>query len=430
MGEHASAVQRGRASFHGAFRLVTHIGLEENTMKALSRTVCGIERSPIRVMLDSAAGFPDAIHLEIGQPDFPTPPHIIEAAVQAARYAYTGYTANSGMYELRQAVTVKLARENNLRVAPENVIVTIGAMEAVFASMAVLLDPGDEILIPDPGYGNFVMASSILNATPRRFPTIAEQSFAPDFEALEKMVTDRTRVMLINSPCNPTGGVYPESVMRQCLEFCQRHDLYLISDETYDRLVFEGTHFSPAQWDHEGRVVSLFTVSKTYSMTGWRVGYAVANDNIVAAMTKIQEPIVSCVNTVAQHAAIAALLGPQDCVHEMLEHYRRRRNLAVRMAEEQGLSVSYPHGAFYMLVDISEQPCGSTEFCQGLLKAEHVAMAPGCAFGDLCDRYVRISLCASEEALKEGITRLARYLHSTAEKPAVDVTCMKSILSA
>jgi aspartate aminotransferase/aminotransferase len=363
-------------------------------------------------MLDAAAVYPDAIHLEIGQPDFPTPPHVIEAAVRAARYAYTGYTANAGMYELREAVVVKLARENGLRVAPENVIITIGAMEAVYSAMAITLDPQDEILIPDPGYGNFVMASSLLHGKPRRFPTLPERDFAPDFDALEGLVNERTKMLLINSPCNPTGAVYTEQTLRACLDFCQRHDLYLLSDETYDRLVFEGEHISPAKWDTEGRVISTFTVSKTYSMTGWRVGYAVADERLIAAMVKIQEPIVSCVNTVAQHAAIAALLGPQDCVQEMLAHYRRRRDLAVRHAQEQGLTVSYPHGAFYMLVDISEQPYGSLDFCRGLLEAEHVALGPGCAFGELCDRYVRISLCASEEALTEGINRLARYLQA------------------
>ncbi|NLF74897.1 MAG: pyridoxal phosphate-dependent aminotransferase, partial [Chloroflexi bacterium] len=234
-------------------------------MKALSRTVCGIERSPIRTMLDSAARFPDAIHLEIGQPDFPTPSHIIEAAVRAARHEYTGYTANAGMKELREAAAVKLARENAMTVSHEEVIVTIGAMEAVFASMAVLLDPGDEVLLPDPGYGNFTMAAGILNATCRVYPTLADRDFAPDFDALETLVGSRTKAMLINSPSNPTGAVYSEAVLRRCLEFCQRHDLYLISDETYDRPVFEGEHISPARWDTEGRVVSIFTTSKTYS---------------------------------------------------------------------------------------------------------------------------------------------------------------------
>ena len=381
-------------------------------MKRLARTVSAMERSPIRCIFDQANGHADAIHLEIGQPDFATPAHVIEAAVEAARNAYTGYTANAGMDELRQAVVLKLARENKLSVQPGNIMITIGAMEAVFASMAVLLDPGDEILLPNPGYGNFYMAANVVHAVARAYPTLAAKGFVPDFEALEAMVTPRTRAMLICSPSNPTGAVYAEEVMRGCLDFCRRHDLYLISDETYDQLVFEGEHASPARWDTEGRVISIFSTSKTYSMTGWRVGYAVASTSIVAAMSKIQEPMVSCVNTVAQHAAIAALTGPQTCAQEMLTHYRRRRDLAVQIAQEQGLTIAYPHGAFYMLVDISGQPLGSQEFAQALLEAENVAVAPGCAFGSLCERYVRLSLCASDEALVEGIGRLARYLHA------------------
>jgi len=379
-------------------------------MKALSSAVSGMNRSPIRLMLDSAARYADAIHLEIGQPDFETPRHIVEAAVDAARHCYTGYTANAGLLELREAICGKLARENNLSVTPDHVIVTIGAMQAVFACLAVILDPGDEILLPDPGYGNFNMASRLLHGVVRAYPTIAEQSFVPDFEALEHMVTRRTKAMLVNSPSNPTGAVYSADVLRRCLEFCQRHDLYMISDETYDRLIYEGEHVSPAIWDSDGRVLSVFTLSKTYAMTGWRVGYAVASPEIVAAMTKIQEPVVSCVNTVAQHAAIAALNGPQDCVTEMLGHYRRRRDLAVYQAGRLGLQVSYPHGAFYLLVDVSAHQGGSLAFSQDLLDNEHVAVAPGCSFGTLCDRYVRISFCASEEALAEGLTRISHQL--------------------
>jgi len=379
-------------------------------MRELSSRVQGFDRSPIRTIMDSAANFPDAIHLEIGQPDFPTPPHVIEAAVQAVRHGRIGYTPNSGMYELREAVVTKLARDNDLRVSPENVMITVGAMEAVFATMLVLLDYQDEILLPDPGYGNFVMASNLVQGIPRIYPTLPSQGFVPDMNALEEMVDDRTRALLINSPSNPTGAVYSESVLRDCLDFCRRHDLYLISDETYDRLVFEGDHISPAKWDEEGRVISIFTVSKTYAMTGWRVGYAVGSTQIVSTMAKTQEPLVSCVNTIAQHAAVAALAGPQDCVEEMLRHYRRRRDLAMNLIKEHGLKASYPHGAFYLLVDISSQPHKSLDFCESLLQAERVAVAPGCAFGHLCDNYVRVSFSVSDDSLTEGLTRLARYL--------------------
>ncbi len=391
-------------------------------MKALSQTVGSIQRSPIRVMLDSAARFSDALHLEIGQPDFDTPAHIVDAAVRAAKAGYTAYTANAGIAELRDAVCTKLARENGYAATRANVMITVGAMQAVYLSMHVLLEPGDEILLPDPGYGNFGMATTLLHAVPVAYPTPPERDFCPDVDALERLVTPRTKALLLNSPCNPTGAVFPREVLRECLAFCRRHDLYLISDETYDRLVFEGEHYSPAQWDDEGRVVSIYTCSKTYSMTGWRVGYAVANPAVITAMSKIQEPIASCVNTIAQHAAIAALLGPQDCVQQMRDEYRRRRDIAVAVAREQGLHGSYPHGAFYMLIDIGAQPLSSLDYCQNLLEAEHVAVGPGCAFGPACDRYVRISLCASEEALREGIARLGRHLNASAD--AGSATCV------
>lgn len=391
-------------------------------MKALSQAVCNTSRSPIRVMLDSAARFPDAIHLEIGQPDFPTPAHIVDAAERAARMGLTTYTANSGVAELRDAVCTKVARENGYHAKRENVMITVGAMQAVYLSMQVMLEPGDEILVPDPGYGNFVMASKLLHAVPVGYPTPPELDFCPDLDALEALVTPRTKALLLNSPCNPTGAVFPRKVVRACLDLCRRHDLYMISDETYDRLVFEGEHYSPAQWDTEGRVVSIYTCSKTYSMTGWRVGYAVGDPTVIAAMSKIQEPMASCVTTVSQYAAIAALLGPQDCVAEMREEYRRRRDVAVVVAHEQGLSGSSPHGAFYMLVDISRQPLTSLPYALQLLDAEHVAVGPGCAFGPHCDRYVRISLCSGEEALREGLTRLARHLRANATGDACACT--------
>ena len=178
-------------------------------MKPLSRSVTGIDRSPIRFILDRAAAYPGAIHLEIGQPDFAVPAHVIEAAVRVTRHEYTGYTANSGMLALREAIVVKLARENNLHVTPENVIVTVGAMHAVYATMMTLLNPGDEILLPDPGYGNFNMAARLCHATPVFYPTLAERGFEPDLDALEALVTGRTKVLFINSPSNPPAPSFP-----------------------------------------------------------------------------------------------------------------------------------------------------------------------------------------------------------------------------
>ncbi|MEN6478961.1 MAG: aminotransferase class I/II-fold pyridoxal phosphate-dependent enzyme [Anaerolineales bacterium] len=383
-------------------------------MKALARNVSSIERSPVRVIFDQAAAYADAIHLEIGQPDFSPPPHVIEAACRAARDEYTGYTANAGMMCLREAVCAKLDRENDLHVTPDNIVVTIGAMQAVHASMSLLLEPGDEVLLPDPGYGNFSMAARLLHAVPRYYLTAQQRGFEPDFDQLESLVNERTKVLFLTSPSNPTGAVYSQEVLQRCMTFAQRHDLFVISDETYDRLVYEGQHFSPALWDEDGRCISIFTTSKTYAMTGWRVGYAAVPLWMAREMAKIQEPVVSCANTVAQVAATAALMGPQDCVETMRQEYKRRRDLAIAVALDNELPVSYPHGAFYMLADISAQPLDSLTFCQNLLQEAHVAVAPGIAFGAHSDGFVRISLCASADTIAAGIPLLAEYLHQTA----------------
>lgn len=381
-------------------------------MKPLARAARNLERSPIRHIFDRAAAYADAVHLEIGQPDFAPPAHVVEAACKAARADYTGYTANAGIMPLREALCGKLARENGYQVAPDNVVVTIGAMEAVFLTFTVLLNPGDEVLLPDPGYGNFGMAAKMVRATPRYYVTRQQNNFEPDFEQLETLVNERTKVLFITSPSNPTGAVYPKAVLQDALDFAHRHDLYLVSDETYDRLIYDGQHHSPACWDTDGRVISLYTTSKTYAMTGWRVGFVVASEEIAATMAKCQEPIVSCANTVAQFAAVAALEGPQDCVEVMRLEYKRRRDIAVELSSEYDLPVVKPAGAFYLLADISGQPRDSMAFCEGLLDATHVAVAPGISFGQGSDGFVRMSLCASEDALRLGIPRLAEYLHS------------------
>jgi len=379
-------------------------------MKALSTAVANVSRSPIRAIFDAAAAVPDAISLALGQPDFSIPMHVAQSAADACFNEYTGYTSNAGIVELRQAICKKLARENDIHVGPENIIVTSGAMQSIHLSMSALLSPGDDILLPNPGYGNFVMAAKLCYANPIEYPTPPELDFEPDFDALEELITPRTKAMLINSPSNPTGAVWGPEIMKACLEFCQRHDIYMISDETYDRLVYEGEHVSPAIWDTEGRVLTIFTLSKTYSMTGWRVGWTVASEEIITAMTVCQEPVVSCINTVAQHAAIAALEGPQDCVVEMVADYRRRRDVAVETAKKLGLDFYYPHGAFYLLINIRESDLTSVPFSESLLQTEHVAVAPGAGFGSMCDDYVRISLCAAEEDVIKGIERIARHM--------------------
>jgi len=379
-------------------------------MKALARSVTGIDRSPIRFILDRAAAYPDAIHLEIGQPDFGPPPHVIEAAVHCVRNEYTGYTANSGMLELRQAIVVKLARENNLHVAPENVMVTAGAMQAVYSTMSVLLNPGDEILLPDPGYGNFAMAAWLGHAQPRFYPTLPSRGFEPDLDAIERLISERTRVLFINSPSNPTGAVYSEETLRRCLEICRRYDLYLVSDETYERLVFEGQHYTPAQWDDEGRVISIFTTSKTYAMTGWRVGYACGPGDIIAAMHKVHQYAIMSAPTPGQVAALSALTCSGDPAEAIIREFAARRDVLLQGLRTIGLPCVEPRGAIYAFPSVAHLGLSAQAFSEQLLREERVAVVPGNAFGPSGEGHVRIAYTVPRPRLEEALERLERFV--------------------
>ncbi|MDW8098067.1 MAG: pyridoxal phosphate-dependent aminotransferase [Anaerolineae bacterium] len=382
-------------------------------MKPLSTAAGQMPRSGIRVILDMASRFSEVIHLEIGQPDFSTPEHIIAAALQAAQQGFTKYTPNAGLLSLREAIVEKVRRENNLSASMENVVVTTGGMGGLYSAFTALLEPGDEVLIPDPGYPNYTMVTQLCRARAIYYPLDAANGFQPCLEVLPRLVTPRTKALVVNSPSNPTGSVIPVEGMAALVAFAHEHDLYLISDECYEKIIFDARHVSPASLDNEGRVLSIFSFSKTYAMTGWRVGYAIVPQEIAAIFIKLQEATVACASSVSQKAAEAALKGPQDCVEIMVNAYRRRRDRAIAMLREHGLVTYVPQGAFYLLVDISESGWSSEEFAQNLLAHERVAVAPGRTFGPSGDRYIRISLAAREEELETGLERLCKYVNRT-----------------
>src|SRR4051794_22574092 len=274
-----------------------------------------MRRSGIREVLDLASERPGTLHLEIGEPDFPTPPHVVEAAARAAAEGYTKYTSNRGLVSLREAIRAKLAERNGIEATVDRIVVTVGGDNGLFEALLTLVEPGEAVLIPDPGWANYESMALTLHAVPLRYPLDRAREFEPDLEALAELARDpRAKVLLVNSPGNPTGAVWPRATLERVLEIAQEHDLYLLSNEVYEEIVFEGEHFSPATIDAEGRVVTVFSVSKTYAMTGWRLGYVVASPQLAGLIAKVQEPVVSCATAVAQKAAEAALLGPQDCV--------------------------------------------------------------------------------------------------------------------
>lgn len=377
-------------------------------MKGPSRAVLAMPPSGIREVMDLAAGRPDVLHLEVGEPGFPTPPHVVEAAARAAADGYTKYTPNRGLPSLREAIRVKLAERNRIDAPVEDVIVTTGGVTAIWETLVVLVEPGQLVLIPDLAWPNYAMMATALGARIGLYPLVRACGFEPDLDALAALARRRdAKVVVVNSPGNPTGSVWSRETLERVLELACANDLYLLSDEVYDELVLRGEHWSPASAGENGRVVAVYSVSKTYAMTGWRIGYLVAPPEIAALVAKVQEPIVGCASSVAQKAAEAALTGPQDCVAEMRAAYRARRDAAVRALRRARMLGSEPDGAFYVLADVVDAVEDTAAFAQGLVAEHGVAVAPGVAFGPGGSGFLRLSYGAADsDALAGAVERM------------------------
>ncbi len=378
-------------------------------MKPLATVPAALPPQGVRVIMDLAWQTEGCIHLEVGEPNFFTPSHIVEAAVEAANTGFHKYTAGAGIPELRRAIAAKMRRYNDLDVGPEHVNAHPGAVTGLTSALMALVDPGDEVLMPGLSWPNGEMALQLLHGVPVHYALKPEHDFLPDLAEWEGLVTPRTKAVLINSPGNPTGAVFPERLVREIAEFCRRHDLWLLSDEIYEHIVFGAPHVSPARFAPE-RTITVSGLSKAYAMTGWRLGYTVAPVEVASVITKLQEPLISSTNSITQKAAVAALDGPQECVEEMRSAYQRRRDLAVSILKENGLYRYSSQGAFYLLVDISAVSQDSVAVAKSILAEEKVAVAPGEAFGANGAGLVRVSLANSEEALSEGLGRICRYI--------------------
>jgi len=376
----------------------------------VSETIENIPRSGIREIMDAAWQTEGAIALGAGQPDFPTPPHIVAAANEAALAGHTVYVSNSGIPELRSALAEKLRRVNGYDVAPEQIIVAAGGVQALYATFLALLDPGDGILLPDPGWPNFAMMAALTRARIQRYPLTPASDFLPVIEDLERLVDRGTRAILINSPSNPLGSVIGRERMRAIGAFVAKHGLWLISDECYDQTTFDDTFVSAAVECDPARTISIYTFSKTYAMTGWRVGYLAGPNHAISQIAKVQEPLVSCVNAPAQYAALAALEGPQDVVEEMRISYQMRRDEVLARLQHADVPVCMPGGAFYLWADIRSSGEPSRNFALRLLRERKVAVAPGSAFGPGGEGFIRISLATAPELLYEATDRIAAAL--------------------
>lgn len=369
-----------------------------------------LPRSGIRELMDASSRMPDAIHLEVGEPNVDTPMYICEAAMEAMKKGFTHYTPNAGLYSLREKLAAYLNDLYLLHIVPEQTIVTSGAVNALSTCLLTLVDTGEEVLIPDPGWPNYEQMVLNQNAIPVRYLLKPENHFIPDLDDLEKAVSNKTKVIIINSPGNPTGSVYPEDKLKDILSFASKHNLYVISDEVYDGIVYDGKHNSALSFDQEDRVISVYSFSKNYAMTGWRVGYAVAPLPVAKVMAKVQEPIISCPSSISQKAAEAAIAGPRDFIYEMCEIYKKRRDQVYSIFNREGIKAYNPEGAFYMLIDLSEVSIPSHEIAHTLLHEEHVAVAPGSTFGKLTEKMIRISFAVCDEDLVEGARRICNFI--------------------
>ena len=391
-------------------------------MPSLAPHIASVPASGIRRVFEIAARLDDVAMLVIGEPDVPVPHHVAEAARQAWSDDLTNYTPNGGIPALRQAIVEKLARENDVHVDVERVWVTVGATQALHQTMGLLLGAGDEVLVPDPGYTTFSMNARMLDAVPVTYTLSPRRAFRPDLAELERLVGPRTRAIIVNSPSNPLGTVWPREVLQEVLDFAARHDLWVIRDEVYEYFTYGTPHVSIASLDVDDRVFSVFSLSKTYAMTGVRVGYLVTPPGLSDTMRTVQEAAISCVAEPDQHAALAAITGDHGPVSEAREHYRTNLRLATRLLDERGIAYLDPEGAFYLWIDVSHASQGDVAgWAEALLLEHRVAVAPGSAFGRAGEGWIRICLAAAPEVLTRGLGALPAPGDVTAPPPRASV---------
>jgi aspartate/methionine/tyrosine aminotransferase len=356
---------------------------------------------------------PDLVHLELGEPDFGLPDHVTEACIQALKSGFTKYSPNAGLEELREAISEKLKRENAFDADPKTeIMVTAGAMNALSLSILSTVNEGDEVVIPDPGYVSYVAQVLLAGGVPVYVPLLEKNDFRVTAADLNKVISKRTRMILLNSPSNPTGAVERKEDVKEIADLAVDRDLLVLSDEPYERLVYpENRHYSIAALPgmHD-RTISIFSFSKTYAMTGMRIGYMTGGKNLISQMTKLQEHYVSCVNAVAQKGAIAALRGPQKCVQDMITEYMRRRDALIEGLNATGIiACSKPSGTFYAFPNITQTGYDSQTFAKKILTEAKVVIVPGVAFGKNGEGHVRLCFATDIKNINEAVKRISNF---------------------
>ncbi len=377
----------------------------------LARRVVDLKPSGIRKFFDIVATMHDVISLGIGEPDFDTPPTIIQAGIQSLQNGDTHYTSNAGRLEVRQAVAAHLERLYGVQYGEDEVILTVGVSEALYLSMTALLNPGEEVIIPTPCFVSYQAEVILAGGVPVELPSRVEDQFQLRPEALEAVITPRTKAILLGYPNNPTGAVASRAVLEQVVHIAEKHDLVLVSDEIYDQLVYGVEHVCLASIPGaRQRSIILGGFSKDYAMTGWRIGYAVAPAELIRGLVRIHQYTIMSAPTTAQAAVLQAMQDGHEAVLAMRQEYDRRRRLIVNGLNELGLATFEPHGAFYAFPRISVTGLDDETFAQKLLEEERVAVVPGSSFGAGGEGYVRCSYATAYEKIEEALTRMARFM--------------------
>lgn len=378
----------------------------------LSKSVQNLRPSGIRRYFDIAATMEDVVTLGIGEPNFVTPQHIVDAGINSLETGQTGYTSNAGLYELRAAIASHIQNRYNLTYSPDTeVLVTVGVSEALYLAMKAVLDPGDEVLVVEPCFVANAAAIEMAGGVPVMVETFVEHDFQVTGTELEAQITPRTKAILMSYPNNPTGAILTPEHMQQVADIAEKYDLVVISDEIYERLVYGVDHINfatlPKMFE---RTIVLSGLSKSYAMTGWRIGYATAPEPFISAMKKLHQYLIMSAPTIGQVAAVEAIQHGEDDVEYMRQQYDRRRKLIVDGFNRLGLTCFEPRGAFYAFPSIAITGMDDETFCELLLKEERLALVPGSAFGDSGRGFIRASYATSEETIIKALERLERFM--------------------
>ena len=382
----------------------------------VSKKVASIPKSAIHEMTALSKKIEDVAFLSWAKPTSGTPENINQAASQAIQKGLTGgYSETAGLEDLREEIVKKLRRKNKISANPSEILVTVGAIEGLSAAVLAVVDPGDEVIIPVPGYSTHVRQIELASGRPVLVPTVEDQGFKLDLNQIEDAVTSKTKAIVFSSPNNPTGAAYTEEELRSIAEIAQKNNLIVITDEAYEYFTFDGMkHFSIGSIEEiKDQVISTFTFTKTYAMTGWRIGYVHASKEWIAQIKKAHIPLAICAPVVSQYAALEALRGPQDCIDEFHSHYLKTRNLMCSRLDELDHVFTYqiPKGSYLMFPKmIREQDQDSRTFAIDLLQKAHVSTTPGIAFKG--EGHVRMSFCVSEEEINKAFDRMKEYFSS------------------